>query len=354
MSSPLFQPLQLGSLEIPNRIIMAPLTRCRASEGRIPNALMGKYYAQRATAGLIISEATSVTPRGVGYPDTPGIWSLAQVEGWKPITQAVHENGGRIFLQLWHVGRISDPLYLDGKLPVAPSAIAAAGHVSLVRPEKAFVTPQALTIPEIKEIIEDFRRGAENAKAAGFDGVEIHSANGYLIDQFLQDKTNHRTDAYGGSIENRTRFLLEIVDAVKSVWEPGRIGVHLAPRGDAHDMGGSDPKVLFLEVARQLKAKQIGFICAREHHNSPALGPIMKEAFGGPFIVNEQFTCESAEQAVSNGEADAVAFGIPFIANPDLPERFRTGSALNEAKPESFYGIGQADPATGYTDYPSL
>ena len=210
MTTSLNQPLALGDLELPNRIIMAPLTRCRADEGRVPNDLMAEYYAQRSSAGLIISEATSVSAMGVGYPSTPGIWSPEQVEGWQKVTGAVHAKGGRIFLQLWHVGRISDPLYLDGKLPLAPSAVAAAGHVSLVRPEKSFVTPRSLTIPEIKDIVEEFRHGAENAKAAGFDGVEIHSANGYLIDQFLQDSTNLRDDEYGGSVENRQRFLLEI------------------------------------------------------------------------------------------------------------------------------------------------
>ncbi|MCL4169420.1 UNVERIFIED_CONTAM: hypothetical protein GTU68_002914, partial [Idotea baltica] len=210
-------------------MIMAPLTRCRSGEGRVPSALMAEYYAQRASAGLIISEATSVNPMGVGYPDTPGIWSDEQVEGWRLVTDAVHAKGGRILLQLWHVGRISDPLYLGGALPVAPSAIAAGGHVSLVRPKKDFVTPRALAIEEIPAIVEAFRKGAENAKRAGFDGVEIHGANGYLLDQFLQDSTNQRTDAYGGSIENRARLMLEVVDAVTSVWGPDRVGLHIAP-----------------------------------------------------------------------------------------------------------------------------
>ena len=240
----LFTPLMLGDLEIPNRIIMAPLTRCRAGEGRVPNALMNEYYVQRASAGLIVSEATIVGPKGAGYPDTPGIWSEEQIEGWRQITSAVHQAGGRIFLQLWHVGRVSHPLYLDGDLPVAPSAIAPEGHVSLLRPKQAYPTPRALELSEIPAIVEAFRRGAQNAKAAGFDGVEIHGANGYLLDQFLQDRTNKRTDAYGGSIENRARLLLEVTDAVLSVWEPGRVGMHLAPRGDAHSMGDSNPITL--------------------------------------------------------------------------------------------------------------
>ncbi|MCB1134376.1 MAG: alkene reductase, partial [Verrucomicrobiae bacterium] len=224
MSDPLFQPLKAGAFDLPNRIVMAPLTRCRASVGRVPNEMMAEYYTQRAAFGLILTEATAVTPKGVGYPDTPGIWSAEQVEGWKQVTRSVHDAGGRILLQLWHVGRISDPMYLDGGLPLAPSAVQPAGHVSLVRPEKAFVTPRALETDEIPGIVEEFRKGAENAKAAGFDGVEIHAANGYLIDQFLQDSTNHRTDEYGGSIGNRARFLLEVADAVIRVWGADRVG----------------------------------------------------------------------------------------------------------------------------------
>jgi 2,4-dienoyl-CoA reductase-like NADH-dependent reductase (Old Yellow Enzyme family) len=238
----LLQPLQVGDWHLPNRVVMAPLTRCRASAGRVPNALMRDYYVQRASAGLIISEATAVTPKGVGYPDTPGIWSPEQVLGWRLITDAVHAAGGRILLQLWHVGRISDPVYLDGDLPVAPSAIAASGQVSLLRPKKSFVTPRALELGEIPGIVDAYRLGAENALAAGFDGVEIHGANGYLLDQFLQDSSNHRTDEYGGPIENRARLMLEVTDAVVSVWGANRVGMHLAPRGDSHGMGDSNPK----------------------------------------------------------------------------------------------------------------
>jgi len=354
MNDPLHQALVLGSLEIPNRVVMAPLTRCRTGAARVPDDLNAEYYAQRSSSGLILSEATSVSPMGVGYPGTPGIWSKDQVEGWRKVTRAVHDAGGRIFLQLWHVGRISDPIYLDGRLPLAPSAVAAAGHVSLVRPEKSFVTPHALTVPEIAEIVGQFRRGAANAREAGFDGVEIHAANGYLIDQFLQDSTNRRDDAYGGSVGNRMRFLLEIVDAVTSVWEPGRVGVHLAPRGDAHDMGDSDPETLFLEVARELGRRRLAFLCAREHHGAAALGPRMKEVFGGAFIANEQFTPQSAADAVASGAADAVAFGQLFIANPDLPERIRSAAPLNEPDPSTFYQTADGDRSAGYTDYPAL
>lgn len=346
----LFDPLPLGDITLPNRIIMSPLTRCRADEGRVPNALMAEYYSQRAGAGLIISEATAVTPMGVGYPDTPGIWSQAQVEGWKLITKTVHEKGGRIFLQLWHVGRISHPLYLDGSLPLAPSAIAPQGHVSLVRPETAYVTPRALELPEIPGIIEAFRKGAENAKKAGFDGVEIHGANGYLLDQFLQDSTNLRSDVYGGSIENRARLMLEVTDAVISVWGSNHVGMHLAPRGDAHTMGDSNPLATFSYVARELGKRKIAFICAREHLGHGRIVPELKKIFGGVFIANEGFTRESAEQVIAAGEADAVAFGKLFLANPDLPERFLAGRELNTPQPESFYAKGPK----GYTDYPAL
>lgn len=348
--SKLFEPLKVGELNLPNRIIMAPLTRCRASAGRVPNALMAEYYAQRASVGLILTEATSVTPMGVGYPDSPGIWSDEQVAGWKLVTDAVHAAGGRIMLQLWHVGRISDPHYLNGELPVAPSAIAAPGHVSLLRPKKEFVTPRALALEEIPAIVEAYRQGAENAKKAGFDGVEIHGANGYLLDQFLQDSTNQRTDGYGGPIENRARLLLEVTDAAISVWGAGRVGVHLAPRGDAHGMGDSDPAATFGYVARELGRRGIAFICTREHLGADSISPQLKQAFGGVLIANEGFTYSSAEQVLEIGTADAVAFGKLLIANPDLVARFEHEAALNDWHADSFYG----GSAAGYTDYPAL
>ena len=346
----LFDSLQVGSLLLPNRIIMAPLTRSRAGIERVPNALMAKYYRQRADAGLILSEATSVTPMGVGYANTPGIWSAAQVAGWKLVTQAVHEAGGRIFLQLWHVGRISDPQFLEGALPVAPSAVRPAGHVSLVRPEKAFVTPRALQIEELPGIVEAYRRGAQNAQEAGFDGVEIHGANGYLLDQFLQTSTNQRTDDYGGSLENRARLMLEVADAAISVWGADRVGMHLAPRADAHDMGDANPLETFGYVARELGQRKIAFICAREHEAPSSIGPELKKAFGGVYIANEKFTLDSATQALEAGWADAVAFGVPYIANPDLVTRFAQKAALNPPDPATFY----ADGPTGYTDYPRV
>jgi 2,4-dienoyl-CoA reductase-like NADH-dependent reductase (Old Yellow Enzyme family) len=347
----LFDPLKVGALELPNRIVMAPLTRSRADgSGRVPNALMAEYYGQRASAGLILSEATSVTPMGVGYADTPGIWSDEQVEGWKLATEAVHEAGGRIFLQLWHVGRISDPVFLDGDTPVAPSSIRPAGHVSLVRPIKEYETPRALDLEEIPGIVAAYRKGAENAKKAGFDGVEIHGANGYLLDQFLQDKTNQRSDAYGGSIENRARLMLEVTDACIAVWGADRVGMHLAPRRDAHDMGDSTPLETFGYVARELGKRGIAFICAREAIGGDSLGPELKKIFGGAYIANEKMSKESAEQLLNSGDADAVAWGQWFIANPDLPARLKRNAPLNPARPERFYAPG----AEGYTDYPAL
>lgn len=346
----LFEPLRLGGLQLPNRIVMAPLTRCRASEGRTPNTLMRDYYVQRAAAGLIITEATSVTPMGVGYPDTPGVWSEAQTQGWREIAAAVHAAGGRIMLQLWHVGRLSHPVYLDGAAPVGPSAIAAEGHVSLLRPKQPYPIPRALETAEISSVVSAFKQGAENAKRAGFDGVEIHGANGYLLDQFLQDGSNKRTDEYGGSVENRARLMLEVTDACIDVWGPGRVGMHLAPRCDAQSMHDSDPKAAFGYVARELGRRGVAFICAREHQGADALGPYLKKEFGGPFIANENFTLETAQAALAAGDADAVAFGRLFIANPDLVERFRRRAPLNEPKPETFYAHGPE----GYTDYPAL
>lgn len=348
--SALFKPLKIGSLELPNRIIMAPLTRARAGSARIPNTLMAEYYSQRATAGLILSEATSVDPMGVGYANTPGIWSDEQVEGWKKITSAVHARDGRIFLQLWHVGRISDPMFLNGALPVAPSAIAAKGHVSLVRPEKPYVTPRALETSEIPGIVAAYKKGAENAKRAGFDGVEIHGANGYLLDQFLHDSTNKRTDQYGGSVENRARLLLEVTDAAIAVWGAERVGVHLSPRGDSHDVSDSNREETFSYVAQELGKRKIAFIFTREYQGEDSLSPKLKKLFGGVFIANEKFTKESAEKALDQGIADAVSFGVPFISNPDLPRRFLEKLTLNETNFSTLYAEG----AQGYTDYPAL
>ena len=346
----LFDPLKIGDLTLKNRLVMAPLTRQRSGVERIPGPMVAQYYAQRASAGLIISEATSVTPLGVGYADTPGIWSDAQVEGWKLTTQAVHRAGGLIFLQLWHVGRISDPSFLDGQPPVSASAIAAKGDVSLLRPKRPYPVPRALSLEEIAGVVEAYRKGAENAKRAGFDGVELHGANGYLLDQFLQDKSNQRTDAYGGPIENRARLMLEAVDAAVSVFGANRVGLHIAPRGDAHDMGDSDLAATFNYIARAAGDRGLAFLMARERQAPDSLGPKLKAAFGGPYIVNEGFDRTSAEAAVASGEADAVGFGKLFISNPDLPARLKVHAPLNPWVAETFYSPGPQ----GYVDYPAL
>lgn len=351
MTNHLFTPIKVGDLTLPNRVIMAPLTRSRAiGGGRVPNELMVEYYVQRASAGLILTEATAVTPQGVGYADTPGIWSEEQVAGWKKVTDAVHKAGGLISLQLWHVGRISHPMFLNGDLPVAPSAIKPAGHVSLVRPQVEYPTPRALELDEILGIVAAYRKGAENAKRAGFDGVEVHGANGYLLDQFLQSSTNQRTDIYGGSIENRARLMLEVVDTCIEVWGAGRVGLHLAPRGDSHDLSDADPAATFGYVATEMGKRGIAFICARESLGENRLGPQLKQAFGGVYIANEKMSKEIAENVIATGEADAVAFGKLFIANPDLPRRLKDNAPLNPPRPETFYS-GNAE---GYTDYPAL
>ena len=346
----LFDPIQLGDLDLPNRIFMAPLTRLRGTPDHIPTPIMIDYYTQRAAAGLIISEGTPIDPLGVGYANVPGLWSEQQTEAWKPITAAVHKAGGHIYSQIWHVGRISDPEFLDGQLPVAPSAIAATGTVSLLRPQRPYPTPRALKIEEIKGIVEAFRRGAQNALAAGFDGVELHGANGYLLDQFLQDGSNHRTDEYGGPIENRARLMLECADAAISVYGPGRVGMHLAPRGDTHGISDSNPEATFTYIARELGKRKLAFIAAREHVGPDSIGPCLKEIFGGVFVANEAIDFETGQQLLDEGKADAVAFGKLFIANPDLPARFAKNSPLNRPNAATFYAHGPE----GYTDYPAL
>ncbi len=349
--STLFDPIKVGALELPNRIFMAPLTRARATpDGRAPTDLMVEYYAQRASAGLIVTEATSVDPMGVGYERTPGIWSDEQVEGWKRVTAGVHRLGGHIVMQLWHVGRISDPSLLNGLAPLAPSAIAAPGNVSLLRPERGYPVPRALTVEEIADIVAQFKLGAQNAHRAGFDGVEIHGANGYLLDQFLQDISNQRNDQYGGSIENRARLHLEVTDAVVSVWGADRVGMHLAPRGDAHGMGDSQRETTFGYLVEELAKRKLAFLFSREYQGEDSLGPQLKKIFGGVYVVNEKMTVEASEETIERGEADAVGFGVKFIANPDLPERLRSGAPLNPLRKDGLYFGGPV----GYTDYPTI
>jgi 2,4-dienoyl-CoA reductase-like NADH-dependent reductase (Old Yellow Enzyme family) len=346
----LFDPIRVGDLRLPNRILMAPMTRLRASTDNIPTPLMVEYYRQRASAGLIIAEATPVSPAAVGYAHVAGIWSEAQIAAWKLVTASVHSRGGHIFLQLWHVGRISDPMFLHGELPVAPSAIAAAGHVSLVRPERAFVTPRALEMREVYEVVEQFRAAAQNAQRADFDGVEIHGATGYLLDQFLQSGTNHRSDEFGGPIENRARLLLDVADACVSVWGAGRVGMRISPRGERHDVSDANPAETFSYVAREAGLRQLAYLHSREYHADGWLGPKLKSAFGGVYIANENFTLETASESLAKGEADAVSFARFFIANPDLPRRFADGVPLNQPDPTTFYAHGPE----GYVDELSL
>ncbi len=355
----LFSPLQLGALTTPHRIFMAPLTRCRAEAGHVPGDLIAEYYTQRAGAGLVISEATSVSPRGFGYPNTPGIYSAEQVAGWKKVTSAVHAAGGRMFLQLWHVGRISHPSYQPGgDLPVAPSAIAPRGKVFTGTEMADYVTPRALETHEIAGVIGEFVRGAENAKAAGFDGVEIHNANGYLPDQFLRDGTNHRTDAYGGSVQNRARFTLELTEAVVGVWGADRVGIRFSPGGVFNDMHDSDPLATFGHVLKELSAFGLAYahvtqVTAQDiaHGAKDGVGPReLRPFFPGNIVSAGGFTQETGNQALAEGWADAIAYGVPFLANPDLPERFRRQAALNPADEATFYASGPQ----GYTDYPAL
>lgn len=346
----LLDSLKVGDVEIKNRLVLAPLTRARSGDERTPNDLNVEYYRQRANAGLILTEATVINPQAVGYAKTPGLYNQEQIEGWKKVVDAVHEQDSKIYVQLWHVGRISDPELLDGETPVSASAIKPAGHVSLLRPKREFVTPRALSIHEIKAIIQDYKQAAINAKAAGFDGVELHGANGYLPDQFLQSHTNSRDDEYGGSLNNRARFMLEIVDELIDVFGAGRVGVHLAPRRDAHDMGDDDPRGTFGYVVDELEKRKVAFIFTREYFAEDSLSPILRPRFSGVWIANENLTPESAKQILAEGQFEAVAFGKAYIANPDLLDRLVNNAALNELNPETIY----ADGAEGYTDYPTL
>jgi N-ethylmaleimide reductase len=355
----LFAPCRVGSLELPNRIVMAPMTRCRAGTGNVPTELNAQYYAQRASAGLILSEASQVAPEGQGYGDTPGIHSDAQVTGWQRVTHAVHAAGGRIFLQLWHVGRISQPRFQPGGgRPVAPSAITPAGLAHTPEGPQPYVTPRALETAEVAGVVAQYREGSRRARDAGFDGVEIHAANGYLIEQFLLDGTNQRTDGYGGSIERRARFLLEVTDAVVGVWGAERVGVRLSPRGTFNDMSDSNREATFAHAVQQLDGFRLAYLhlldplpnSPFDSPGLPRLAPQLRPLFHGPVIVNGNFDAEAAVHALQQGEADLVAFGIPFLANPDLPERLGRHAPLNPPERATFYGGG----ARGYTDYPTL
>ncbi len=357
-ASTLLSPIQLGPYTLPNRIAMAPLTRSRADTGLAPHALNVEYYAQRASAGLIISEGSQVAPQGMGYISTPGIYSAAQIAGWKQVTDAVHAKGGHIFLQLWHVGRISHPsLQPNGALPVAPSAIKPKGQAYTHEGFQDLVTPRALDIGEIPGVIEQFRVGAKNAMAAGFDGVEIHGANGYLLDQFLRDGANKRTDAYGGPLENRARLMLEVTQAVCEVWGANRVGIRLSPLQPAQDMFDSNPEATFSYAVEQLNRFGLGYLHIAEmgKEKPGAAGPLfdtfkLRKLWNSVYIANAGYTQESGEALLARGDADMVAYGKLFLANPDLPARFARGAALNAPDPATFYG----GDAKGYTDYPFL
>ena len=354
----LFSPVQLGVQALRNRMVMAPMTRLRAT-GNIPQPIMSTYYAQRATAGLIITECTAVSPMSLGNMNCPGIYSPEQVEGWRQVTEAVHQAGGKIFLQLWHCGRMSHPALLTGQQPVAPSAIAPLGELYTPIGKVALETPRALERDEISEIIEQFRRGAENAKAVGFDGVELHGAFGYLIDQFLQDGSNHRTDEYGATVENRARFLLEVVEAVSSVWGTNRVGIKLSPSNTFYGMVDSSPQSTFKWVLEALSPLNLAYVHLMEPNEydlksrdvlSPVT-PLFRPFYQGTLITNGGYRKESANAALAKGDADLVSFGSLFLANPDLPKRFELNAALNMPDPKTLYSSGSE---AGYTDYPFL
>jgi N-ethylmaleimide reductase len=358
VDSILFTPFQLGPWRLPHRVAMAPMTRNRAGAGNTPTLLMADYYAQRASAALLVTEATQIAPEGVGYPNTPGIHSEAQVAGWRRVTDAVHAAGGRIFAQLWHVGRISHPsLQPDGALPVAPSAIAPSGNALTYEGPRPYVVPRALETAEIAGVVAQYAAAARRAEQSGFDGVEIHGANGYLIDQFLADGANQRTDAYGGSVENRSRFLYEVTEAVIAAWSAERVGVRLSPRGTFNSISDSDRATTYGYAVRRLNELSPLYLHLVDpvtggnvNAGSPRLAPELRRSFSGPVIINGGFDSHAARAAVEHGEADLVAFGVPFLCNPDLPARLRRGAPLNEPQRATFYG----GDARGYTDYPAL
>jgi N-ethylmaleimide reductase len=361
MTTPvLLSSIRVGPLVIPNRVWMAPLTRSRAGVERVPNALMAEHYRQRASAGLIISEATQISEQGIGYPDTPGIQTPEQVDGWRLVTRAVHDAGGRIVCQLWHVGRFSHPVFQPGgELPVAPSAINPGGEARTADGPKARVTPRALELVEFPRIIEDYRHAARRAKDAGFDGVELHGANGYLPDQFLRDSSNHRTDRYGGSVANRCRFLLEAAEAIIDVWGADRVGVRLSPSGIYNGMTDSDPRGTFAHAVRELAARRVGYLHVMEAMpGASALDPpipvsFFRPMYDGALVTNGGFTFEKGKAYLREGWCDAIAFGKLFISNPDLPERFRrfgSDAPLTPWDQSTFYTPG----SKGYTDYPAL
>ncbi len=360
MHDSLFQPVQLGAIMAPNRILMAPLTRGRAGPDAVPTEIMQTYYRQRADAGLIISEATGISAEGSGWPSAPGIWTDAQVEGWKPVTEAVHKAGGRIILQLWHMGRIVHPDFLGGELPVSASATRAPGHAHTPEGRKDNVDARPLRLDEMPRLVDDYGHAAANAKRAGFDGVQLHGANGYLIDQFLRNSSNLRDDDYGGSPANRVRLMREVMERLISVWGAERVSIRLSPNGESQGVDDSDPATLFAEAARVLEALKVSFVELRQPGPEGTFGAtdvppqdgLIRQHYTGPIVLNSDYTPEGAAADVTSGRADAVSFGRPYISNPDLVERIRTGATLapNVGVPQTWYFPGEA----GYIDYPTL
>lgn len=342
----LFSPIKLGDLDLDNRIVMAPLTRSRAPQHK-PNDLMIKYYQQRSGSGMILTEATVISKDAIGYENTPGIWSEDQIVGWKKVVEAVHQKKGKIVMQLWHVGRVSHSSLLEGKLPVAPSPVAINGVVRRLGEETPYETPRELTLSEIKEIISQYKRAAENAKKAGFDGVELHGANGYLVDQFIHDGTNKRNDDYGGSIEKRSRFLIEVLRALIEVWGSGRVGLHLSPYSNTHDVSDSHPDQLFEYIFTKLNDLNLSFVFIRNTTGSIELYKKIRSWYKGSIIGNQNYSFDTASMELESGLVDAVSFGRWFISNPDLVEKFKDGRPLTPWNEQTFYSGGEL----GYTDY---
>ena len=360
MHESLFQPIRLGAIEAPNRILMAPLTRGRAEAGSVPGAMMVEYYRQRASAGLIISEATGISREGLGWPAAPGIWTAEQTDGWKPVTEAVHQAGGRIVLQMWHMGRIVHPDFLDGAPPVSASATTAPDHAHTPTGRKPYEQARAATLDDIARIVDDYGAAAANAKTAGFDGVQLHGANGYLVDQFLRRSTNLREDAYGGSAENRTRFMREVLERLIEVWGKDRVSIRLSPNGETQGCDDPDPAETFDAAARVCEELGLSFVELRQpgpegtfgRTDVPMQDALIRKTYTGPLVLNSDYTAQQADADVDAGRCDAVSFGRPFISNPDLPWRIATGTpwAPNVNVPQSWYLPGPA----GYIDYPAL
>lgn len=360
MHEALFQPVQLGAISAANRILMAPLTRGRADTDAVPSARMAEYYRQRASAGLIISEATAISREGYGWHAAPGIWTEAQTEAWKPVTEAVHQAGGKIVMQLWHMGRIVHSDYLDGQAPLSASATTAPDHAHTPTGRKPHVEARPATLDDIARTLDDYAAAARNAKAAGFDGVQLHGANGYFIDQFLRLSTNHRDDDYGGSPENRTRLLRQVLERLVAVWGADRVSVRLSPNGDSQGCDDPDPAAIFSEAARVCQTLQLGFVELRQpgpegtfgRTDVPKQDALIRSIYTGPLVLNSDYTAAEADADVSSGRCDAVSFGRPFISNPDLPARIRAGAewAPNVNVPQSWYLPGEA----GYIDYPAM